>query len=318
VAFLHRETGTWELTTKTDGTTLKAWRGVASDNRQLAHAILYRPTADYRFRHFEPLTTLIRKNIPAYLAIVNVNIAHVWSSTWNASLTPYPHWSLVPGVLLLLAVLAVWRRRRDRTVLALLAAIAIPILTTIAFFVLPRYLVPAAAFGCVLIAVGLLELPTKWVRLATIATFFLVVTSTGAALHNSTDGWFHPLYSFPEHKEAGVWIRHHSQPDDLIMSTNIVPGYYAQRRTVPVPWAQPPGIIDFARHYGVRYLIADEAHGTRFRPQLKKILNDGPWPGLRAVHHFRVDHRRTVIYEIEPRSAPSHGRIPLLDLGESR
>src|SRR5262249_36540729 len=157
-------------------------------------------------------------------AIVNVNIGRAWRSAFNAALTPYPHWALIPGFLILLAIFGFWRRRRDRAALALVAAIAIPVLTTIAFFVIPRYLVPAVAFTCVLIAVGLLELPTKWFRVATIATFFLVVTSTGAALHGSSDGWFHPLYSYPEHKEAGEWIRHHSRPDDLIMSTNIVPG----------------------------------------------------------------------------------------------
>ena len=106
---------------------------------------------------------------------------------------------------------------------------------------LPRDLVPAAALSCVLIAVGLLELPSRWFRLATIATFVLVVMSTVAALHGSANGWLHPLYGYPEHKEAGEWIRHHSRPADLIMSTNIVPGYYAERRTVPVPWSSPTG-----------------------------------------------------------------------------
>jgi hypothetical protein len=150
--------------------------------------------------------------------------------------------------------------------------------------------------------------------------------STVAALHGSSEGWGHPLYGYPEHREAGEWIRHHSDPDDLVMSTNIVPGYYAHRRTVPIPWAQPDRIIDFARHYGVRYLIADDAHGVRFRPQLRKVMppDRERWPELRPVHTIRKpgrepeDDRVTIIYELDPRPPPFDGKVPMLDLGETR
>jgi hypothetical protein len=152
-----------------------------------------------------------------------------------------------------------------------------------------------------------------------VVAFVLLVTSTGAALHGNVDGWFHPLYGYPEHKTAGEWIGEHSDPDDLIMSTNIVPGYYAQRSTVPVPWAQPDRIVDFARHYGVRYLVVDQAHGTRFRPQLRKLIpRPRDTPALRAVFRDETDERKTIVYAIEPRPAPFTGRVPLLDLGESR
>jgi hypothetical protein len=110
------------------------------------------------------------------------------------------------------------------------------------------------------------------------------------------------------------------------MSTNIVPGYYAHRRTVPIPWAQPDRIVDFARHYGVRYLIADDAHGVRFRPQLRRLIpsNVAKWPALRPVHRIRKpgrepdEDRVTIVYELDPRPEPAPGRVPLLDLGESR
>lgn len=325
-AYLHSETGSWELSGKTNGVNLEAWRAIAADNRQVAHAILYTPDRDYRFPEHESLSTLVARNPDAYLAIVNVNVGRLYRAMFNASLTPYPHWSLLPGILFLLAGFAAWRRRRDRAVLAVLAAMAVPIVATLAFFVIPRYLIPVAAFACVLVAVGLVELPKRWFRAATIAAFVLIASSTVAALHGSADGWGHPQYGYPEHREAGDWIREHSDPDDLVMSTNIVPGYYAQRRTVPTPWAQPDEIIDFARHYGVRYVIVDEAHGTRFRPQLRKLIppDESKWPGMRPVHTIRErgrepeEDRVTVVYELDPRPAPATGRVPLLDLGEHR
>jgi hypothetical protein len=78
------------------------------------------------------LGSLISKDPPAYLAIVNVNIAHLYRYLFNAYLTPFPNWPLLPGVLFLLAIFAVWRRRRERAVLAVAIAIAIPMVTTIA------------------------------------------------------------------------------------------------------------------------------------------------------------------------------------------
>ncbi len=318
-SYLHDKTGKWELTAKTEGVNLKAWRAVASDNRQVAHAILYRPVGDgYHFSARHSLSSLISKDPPAYLAIVNVNIGRLYRYLFNATLTPYPNWPLLPGWLFLLAIFAVWRRRRERAVLAVATAILVPIMTTIAFFVIPRYLIPSAALACVLIAIGLVELPKRWFRVATTIALLLVISSTVAALNSNVDGWFHPLYGYPEHKAVGEWIGKHSKPGDLIMSTNIVPGYYAQRNTVPIPWAQPDQIVDFGRHYGVRYLIVDQAHGTRFRPQLRKLIPRSPTSALQPVYRTTVDKRKTIVYELVPRPPKFSGRVPLLDLGESR
>ncbi len=317
--YLHDKTGKWELTAKTEGVNLAAWRAVAADNRQVAHANMYRPVGDgYHFPARHSLGSLISSDVPAYLAIVNVNIGRLYRYLFNATLTPYPNWPLLPAVLFLLAIFAVWRRRRERAVLAVTVAIAIPMVTTIAFFAIPRYLIPSIALVCVLVAIGLVELPARWFRAATAVAFVLVISSTVAALHGNLNGWLHPLYGYQEHKTVGEWIGKHSRPDDLIMSTNIVPGYYAHRNTVPIPWAQPDQIVDFGRHYGVRYLIADEAHGTRFRPQLRKLIPRTDLSSLRPVYRLTTDERKTIVYELVPRPRPFPGKIPLLDLSESR
>ena len=81
---------------------------------------------------------------------------------------------------------------------------------------------------------------------------------------------------------------------------------------------QPDGIIDFARHYGVRYLIVDEAHGVRFRPQLRKIIPDSPYPGSGWCTASATTGGAPSSTSSTRRPAPFHGRVPLLDLGESR
>ena len=84
------------------------------------------------------------------------------------------------------------------------------------------------------------------------------------------------------------------------MSTTTIPGFYAGRATVPTPYAGQGRVIEFMRHYGVRYLIVDQAHGTRFRPQLRPLAYHNKWNELRAVYRHREDGRRLVVYELVP------------------
>src|SRR4029079_1525146 len=105
-----------------------------------------------------------------------------------------------------------WRHRRERVVLATVAAIAIPVLSAVAFLMQARYLVPAAAFTCALVALGLVTLPARWFRAAVIPTLLRLVTSTGANLYGAANGWFHLERGSDEHRLAGEWIGNHSRP----------------------------------------------------------------------------------------------------------
>lgn len=316
VQYLHHETGRWELTDKTQGTSLDAWRAVANENRPAAQAVLYKlGPKGYEFTaDNKSIGTLARDDPGGYLGIVGINLSRLYSTVFDASITPYPHWTLLPGVLFLLAIFAAWRRRHDRVMLAIIATMAVAVVSAITFLAQARYLVPSAALACVLVAIGLLDLPTRWFRVAMIATIFLLLSSTGAALYSSTDGWFQPGDRNVEHRLAGEWIRDHSRPGDLIMSTTPIPGFYAQRDTVPIPYASQARIIGFGRHYGVRYLIVDQAHATRFRPQLRPLAyNNTKWKQqLRAVYRHREDGRRIVVYELVPRRPRRAGPVPLL------
>ena len=313
-AYLHTNAGAWELTAKANAMSLHSWRAAAEGNRSAAVADMFRLDASgYHFRTAQPISSLVRRDPGAFADIVGVNVERVSAALFDATSTPYPSWPLLPGVLFLLAGYAVFRRRRDRVVLATAAAIAIPFVTAITYFVLPRYLIPSAALACVLVAVGLRELPRRWFAVATVAAFVLLVSSTAAGLYDNTNGWFHRTEESAEHQVAGEWIARHSSPGDLVMTTSKTVGFYAHREVMAIPYARQAQIIEFGRHYGARFLVVDQVHGVRFRPQLKSLLVRDPWPQLRPVHKLREDGRKTVIYEFVPRPHPFHGAVPLLD-----
>ena len=273
-SYLHDKTGKWELTAKTEGVSLKAWRAVAADNRQVAHAILYKPVGDgYEFPARESLSSMISKDPPAYLAIVNVNIGRLYRYLFNASLTPFPNWPLLPGAAVpargLRGVAPATgphgprHRRRDHRPdhhhRRVLRDPALPHPVGRA-----RRACSSRSGWSSCPSAGSAPAPRSRSCSSSRRRSPRSTATSTAGCTRSTD--------IRSTRPSASGSSEHSEPDDLIMSTNIVPGYYAQRNTVPIPWAQPERIVDFGRHYGVRYLIADQAHGTRFRPQLRKLL----------------------------------------------
>jgi hypothetical protein len=318
VRYLHEETGRWQLSAKTRDVSIESWRAVAEERRPQRQAILFDAGDTFEFPPTRSVATLIRDDPIGYLDIVGINLSRLYQVTFDTSITPYPHWALLPALLVLLAAFAVWRHRHDRAVLATVAALAIPVVSAVAFLVQARYLVPTAALACALVALGLVSLPSRWFKVAVGVTLFLLVTSSAANLYGSEHGWFHPTRGSDEHRRAGEWIADHSRPGDLVMSTTTIPGYYAGLATVPTPYANQQRAIEFAQRYGVRYLIVDQAHGTRFRPQLRPLAYANPWPQLRAVHEIREEGRRLVVYELVPRPDEADPDAPLLgQVGDS-
>ena len=319
VSYLHTETGSWELTAKSNAMSVAAWQAIAKGDRTPALEEQFSlDRSGFRFAPSQDVGNIVRQDPGAFVGIVGSNLNRLYVALLDPSDVPYPNWALLPAALYPLAVFAVWRRRHDRVVWATVAAIAVPVVTVVSYFVLQRYLIPAAALTCALVAVGLLELPKRWSRVATIVTFVLLASSAATGLYGNANGWFHPNYPYPERKEVGQWIGDHSRPGDLVMSTSRVVGYYANRNVVPIPWATQAKVIRFGRHYGVRYLVVDQAYAVRFRPQLKTLLFNNPWKELRAVHRVQEGSRRTVVYELTPRPPKFDGQVPLLDhIGEA-
>lgn len=302
--YLHGNTGRWELTAKAQDASVEAWQAVARGDREARDRVLYALDASgLRFEdEREPLTTLAREDPAAYGRIVATNVATLGKDLSGWWLLPVPLWGL-----------AVWgavRRRRCAGVILVAAVGAMPVASSLAFFVQPRYLVVTVAAACVLVGVAAAELarPRRRVVVPTALALALVaslVTFVGPA------GWWHPT-DHTDQQSAGEWIAAHTGPADRLMTRSFVVEHFAGRRAVAVPYAGLGTILDVARHYGVRYLAVDETSARRVRPQLVPLLEGPPADGLRLVHEVTAEGRTTRVFALDPAPPPSHDPGPEL------
>jgi 4-amino-4-deoxy-L-arabinose transferase-like glycosyltransferase len=307
VAYLHGNTGRWELTGKMNDVSLEAWEAVARGDRLTRDEILYAlDDTGLRFADERaPLTSLAREDPGGYLGIVGINVRELGVNVFGVSLLPLPVWAL--------AGYAAWRRRRSGVVVLLLAVASLPVLTALVFFVQPRYLTLVAAVGVVLASAGVMRFSGRWRHGVVALVLVLLAVTSVQAFRGSDAGWGHPD-EHTDQRRAGEWIAAHTDPDDRIMTRSMVVELYAERRAVPPPYADLEAILDFARHYGVRYLVVDEAHTERLRPQLSPLLSDdsGDIDSLRLVHEVEAEGRTARIFAFDPPPPPSSEEAPLL------
>lgn len=308
VAYLHANTGSWSFTAKSQDVSLEAWHAVARGDRHARDQVLYAlDESGYRFAdERSSLTSLAREDPGGYLGIVGTNAGELAVNITGVTLLPLPVWAL--------AVYGAWRHRgRSPTAVALLvAAAALPLLTALAFFVQPRYLVVVPAVGAVLAGVGIVHLPRR-ARAAVIGLALVLCAAMSVQAFRGDDaGWWHP----DEHTDqrlAGEWIADHTDPDERIMTRSLVVAHYGERHAVPIPYDDLDTILDFARHYGVRYLVVDSAHVERLRPQLVPLLTtDDDVDGLRLVHELRAEGRTSRVFALDPAPPPTDERGPTL------
>jgi hypothetical protein len=165
----------------------------------------------------------------------------------------------------------------------------------------PRYLITAAALGTVLVGVGVAALAPRWRRPVVAGAVALLVLSSVQAFEGPA-GWGHPTDQ-TDHMEAGRWVAANTRPGDRIMARSMVVEYYARRPTVAIPDTGYDGVLRFARHYGVQYLVLDQNTTGRLRPQLVLLQLFPRLPGVRLVHEARAEGRTTRIFALDP--APS-------------
>ncbi len=315
VSYLHDKTGNWELTAKTQDASIEAWRAVAEGDRRARDVVLYEldETGTRFAAERSSLISLVRDDPGGYLGIMGVNarrLAETVVAPRNE--TAGPTWVLLPLPVVAVAAWVGWRRRRERVVLAVLLTAAVPIVTALLFFVQPRYLIPPVALVVVLAGVGLADLPRRWraaawTIVAVLFAFGLVAGATG--------GRWIEAKELTDHRVAGEWLDANTDPDDRVMTRSMVVEFYAQRATVALPDAELDEVLAYARHYGVRYIVADQSRMATLRPQLVSLLREGPWPGLKLVNDDRVEVRRVRVFAVDPPpdtavdDAPSNGFV---------
>jgi hypothetical protein len=307
--YLHDNTGKWELTAKTQDSSIEAWHAVARGDRETRDSVLY--ALDDSGLQFDTsrksLTALAREDPGGYLGIFWTNAGNLLGVFAAPIAGQTLAWALLPLPLTLLALYAGWQYRRSRAVVLLAAVAAMPMITGLMFFVQHRYLVVTTAALVVLAGIGLaaVPMPTRWRQVAGGLAAVLLALSTVQAFRGP-GGWWHPA-DHADQRHAGEWLAANTDDDAVVMSRSMVVQYYADRDTLAIPYADLDTILDFGRHYGVQYLVVDTFTTTRLRPQLAGLaeLEDGDAvPGLRLVHDTRADGRTTRIFALDPVPPP--------------
>jgi 4-amino-4-deoxy-L-arabinose transferase-like glycosyltransferase len=300
VGYLHAHTGRWELTAKTQDASIEAWHAVARSDRRARDAVLY--ALDDSGLHFRAgrtsLTALARDDPHGYLAILRTNVSTLGTTLWQPEHGRLLSWVLLPLPVWLLAAYGVWSRRRSVHTYVLLAVLALPVLTALAFFVKPRYLVVPAAVATVFAGLGVAAAPARARRALLLGALALLALAAVQDFRGLA-GWGHPT-DHPDQRAAGEWLAANAAPGAKVLTRSMVVEYYAERPTVAMPYAELDQMLAFARHYRARYLVADSYTVTRLRPQLAPLRTGQPVPGLTLVHVVHVDRRTTRIFAITP------------------
>jgi hypothetical protein len=304
--YLHANTGRWELTGKTQDASIEAWAAVARGDRATRNGELYRlDESGLRFAaEYTPLTTLAREHPDEYRGIVGTNVSQLREVVKTRTVLPRWLW--------LLAGVGVWRFRRSRTLWLLLAVAALPVLSSLAFFVQQRYLIVTIALATVPMGAALGVLRNVSVRaVAAVAFLAVAVFATVVSFRGEVAGWWHPVEQ-TEQRLAGEWLAAHTDPDARVMTRSMIVEFYAERPSVAMPAAGLDEVLRFARHYGVDYLVADWYTVDRLMPELGVLMDDAAVPGLRLVHEARAEGREARVFALDPPPPESSAAPPPL------
>lgn len=305
-SFLHHNTGKWELTAKANDASIAAWRAVAEHDREARDAVIYEldATGTGFVATRASLPSLARHDPSGYLGILGVNARELWHDVAVPVDRENPGlgWALLPLPLSAFALWGAWRRRRHPAVLLLGAALLAPTATALAFFVQPRYLIPATAMICLLVGVAFAELPRRAVVPAAALTGILLVLSFAAAV-DGTDGLLNRREPV-EQRLVGQWLAENTPPGARIMTRSMIVEYYAERFAVPVPYAGEEEVLAFAEHHGVDYLVVDEYNFGVLRPQLMGLLDGPPPEGSHAVYDLDYSGRRVLVLQLATPGLP--------------
>jgi 4-amino-4-deoxy-L-arabinose transferase-like glycosyltransferase len=303
-AYLHRHTGSWELSAKTQDASIEAWHAVARADRQARDSVLYEldETGLAFAADRTSLTQLARDDPSGYLGIVGTNVLSLGEVVADPESGRVLSWLLLPLPVWALAAFGAWRHRRTRTLQVVLAVGALPVATALAFFVQPRYLMLTVALATVPAGAGLVSLPSRWRRPAAAAAVALLALSTVQGFRGP-GGWWHPS-DHSDQRAAGEWLAAHTDPDDRIMSRSMVVEYYADRPTMAIPYASLDEILAYGRHYGAQYIVVDWYTVRRLRPQLAPLREDEQSvPGLELVYKVTEEGRTTQVFALDPAPA---------------
>jgi len=311
VVYLHGHTGSWSPTAKTQDVSLAAWRGAAEDDRLTRDRELYAidGTGTALGRETQSLTSLARQDPSGWAGIVGINLRTLGSVFLAPEADDLgPGWQVIPAFLLVPAAVETWRARRRRLTRLLVGMGAVPLVSCVAFFALPRYLVLTTAVLTLFAARGL----ARFVAARSRAVGAVAIGVTALALASSAYIDVRPFLPWEvnidptEQAAAGRWVDAHTPPDARIMTRSFHVQSYAHREVVALPAEDWPTTLAFARRMGVDYVVADQSSIRARRPELiDALLGPEAPPGLTLVERVDGRGRRVLIYRLDPPAPPS-------------
>ncbi len=104
-------------------------------------------------------------------------------------------------------------------------------------------------------------------------------------------------------KEVGLWLKHHTPPDAIIMSNTPQEVFYAEREFVIFPKDTENKdplksyyeVIEFAKKSGVRYILIDK-NIHEFSPGFVEMMKSKDLPELKEI--YRKSDQELIIYEV--------------------
>ena len=97
-------------------------------------------------------------------------------------------------------------------------------------------------------------------------------------------------------KEAGVWLKEHSHPHPLIMSTMPRVAFYAEGRHLKMPEGAYQEIISYAKLNAVDYLVVDEEKMERLSPGFIEAV--GSKNLLELIYVTSQPDNRIIVYRV--------------------
>lgn len=302
----HAEVGSWSLTAKSKEVSIATWADLAAGDRMHRDEVLHeiQPDGTTLGPPMRSLGSLAADDPAGWLGIVATNVGQL--------LRYYLLWQLIPIVLLVPAVVQLWRTRRS-TATVLLGAVALgPIITSLLYFTLPRYLVVTTA---VLVPYGCWSV-SGWLARQAAPRRGWATAGLGAALALSALVAAWPLLPGSPHPErtdqaaAGRWIDANLPADAVVLTRSYVAQHHADRPVVTLPVGELAEVLEFGARRGATHLLADETTLRSRRPELvDDLLGDTDPEGLTLVHRFEHDGREVRIYALD--GAPIADAWPL-------
>jgi len=250
----------------------------------------------------------IRADPPAFLRRIWQNVNILEGALFKRQVFPF----YLLGLLALGWFGAAWDRQRAIKEGFLLAA-ALPVLIFLPFHIELRYFAPALPILLLWVAKGIAAL-ADWLQstwgslrlrgsavragsvlsgaLCTLFVLYFLVLQPGVM----QDG----LASLNRgRRQAGLWLKTHTDANAMIMSRDTEVPFYAERRWAATPNEEYATFIAYIRKRGAQYVIVDEREVTVIRPQLALLLDaDSPPAELRHIYTAEDPQGKTIVYEV--------------------